>query len=78
MILANCFRWLVSILVMRLAARDLRFAARLLLGSPGVTVIAVTWLAFGMGATTAVFTIVAAVVFRPQDFRGPQMRRTSR
>src|SRR5215469_1804928 len=46
-------------------ARDLRFAARLLLRTPAVTVIAIICLALGMGATTAVFTVVDAVVFRP-------------
>jgi len=57
---------------MRAAARDLRFAARLLLRSPGVTAIAVICLALGMGATTAVFTIVDAVAFRPLAYREPE------
>jgi putative ABC transport system permease protein len=51
--------------------RDLRFAARLLLRSPGITAIAVICLALGMGATTAVFTVVDAVVFRPLAYREP-------
>jgi len=53
-------------------ARDLRFAVRLLLRSPGFTAIAVICLALGMGATTAVFTVVDAVVFRPLPYQNPE------
>src|SRR5215469_15966349 len=53
-------------------ARDLRFAARLLLRTPAVTVIAIICLALGMGATTAVFTVVDAVVFRPLAYHQPE------
>jgi putative ABC transport system permease protein len=53
-------------------ARDLRFAVRLLLRSPGITAIAIICLALGMGATTAVFTVVDAVVFRPLAYRQPE------
>jgi hypothetical protein len=48
-----------SIEGMDAAARDLRFAARLLLRNPGVTAITVICLALGMGATTAVLMAVA-------------------
>jgi hypothetical protein len=51
--------------------RDLRFAWRLLLRSPGFAVIAVLCLALGMGATTAVFTVVDAVLFRPLPYAAP-------
>jgi len=54
------------------AARDLRFALRLLLRTPGITAIAVICLALGMGATTAVFTVVDAVVFRPLAYEHPE------
>ena len=52
-------------------ARDLRFAWRLLLRSPGFAFIAVLCLALGMGATTAVFTVVDAVLFRPLPYKDP-------
>jgi predicted permease len=53
-------------------SRDLRFAARLLLRSPGVAAVAVVCLALGIGATTAVFTVVDAVVFRPLAYQEPE------
>ncbi|HLK51354.1 MAG TPA: ABC transporter permease [Bryobacteraceae bacterium] len=53
-------------------ARDLRYGVRLLRRSPGVAVIAVLCLALGMGATTAVFTVVDAVVFRPLAYQHPE------
>jgi hypothetical protein len=52
--------------------RDLRFAWRLLLRSPGFAVTAVVCLALGMGATTAVFTVVDAVLFRPLPYKNPE------
>jgi putative ABC transport system permease protein len=48
--------------------RDLRFAARGLRRSPGFTVAAVVTLALGIGATTAVFSVVYGIVFRPLPF----------
>ncbi|HET8550518.1 MAG TPA: ABC transporter permease [Bryobacteraceae bacterium] len=53
---------------MRALSRDFEFALRLLLRNPGFTTIAVLCLALGMGATTAVFTVVDAVVFRPLPY----------
>jgi predicted permease len=51
--------------------RDLRHAARQLLRSPGFTTVAVVTLALGIGATTAVFTVVDGVVFRRLPFADP-------
>src|SRR5688500_3915331 len=50
---------------------DLRFAARTLMRSPGFAALAVLTLAVGIGGTTALFSLVDAVVLRPLPFREP-------
>ena len=47
---------------------DFRHAARSLRRSPGFTIAAITALAVGLGATTAVFTLVNAIILRPLNF----------
>jgi hypothetical protein len=48
--------------------QDVRFGWRLLRRSPGFTVAAVLALALGIGATTAVFTLLDRVVLRPTSW----------
>src|SRR6185437_11369885 len=52
--------------------RDLRYALRMLARTPGLTAVGMLTLALGIGANTAIFSVVRGVLIKPLAFPRPE------
>src|SRR5919112_3730257 len=56
---------------MRTLLKDVRYAARVMARQPGFALVAVLTLALGIGANTAIFTVIDAALLRSLPYRDP-------
>ena len=70
-LIAEEVRTVLSLSWLEQLNQDVRYGVRALRNSPGFTAVAALTLALGIGANTAIFTVLNGVIFRPLPFEDP-------